>query len=82
MALLDRPAGVRAPFLEGVGARFGCLRKGDSGRGKDGVLALKLGLEARAPGPSDCENLGMEGVSGPKFGLSVVEVLKLTLLLL
>jgi hypothetical protein len=66
------------PFLLGVGARLGCLRKGDSGRGRDGLLGgLKEGLGARAPGPTDCENLGMEGVSGLKLGLSRVERLSL-----
>ncbi len=50
-----------------VGARFGAgLRKGDSGRGREGRLGLKLGLEGRTPGPMVWENLcaGMDGVGG------------------
>jgi hypothetical protein len=75
---LEKPDGVMEPFLLGVGARLGCLRKGDSGRGRDGLLGgLKEGLGARAPGPTDCENLGMDGVSGLKLGLSRVERLNL-----
>ena len=47
----------------GVGARFGCFRKGDSGRGNEGLeVDLSTGLGGRAPGPTDCENLGSEGV--------------------
>lgn len=39
--------------LEEVGARLGgFLRKGDSGRGREGRLGLKLGLEGRTPGPT------------------------------
>ena len=51
----------------GVGARFGGgLRRGDSGRGSEGRLGLKLGLEGRTPGPTVWENLcaGMDGVGG------------------
>jgi hypothetical protein len=78
MALFEKPAGVMGPVLPGVGARFGCFRNGDSGRGSEGLpFGLKTGLGALAPGPTDCENFGMEGVSGLKFGLSVVERLKL-----
>ena len=48
-------SGLRA----GVGCRLGvCLRSGDSGRGRDGLLGLNCGLCGLAPGPSDCENLG------------------------
>jgi len=79
IALLEKPDGVMEPFRLGVGARLGCLRNGDSGRGRDGLLCgLKTGLGARAPGPIDCENLeGMDGVSGLKLGLSRVERLSL-----
>lgn len=78
IALLENPDGVIDPFLFGVGARLGCFRKGDSGRGSDGLLCgLNTGLGARAPGPTDCENLGMEGVSGLKLGLSRVDRLSL-----
>lgn len=55
-------AGVRPgrlPFVlalsvrAGVGARLGgCLLSGDSGRGSDGRLGLKFGLEGRTPGPT------------------------------
>ena len=40
---------------------------------------MNLGLVARAPGPTDCENLGfgIDGVSGLKLGFSIVERLKL-----
>lgn len=61
-----------------MGGKLGRFRNGDSGRGKDGLpFGLKTGLGARAPGPTDCENLGIDGVSGLKFGFSVVETLKL-----
>lgn len=50
--LCDRP---RA----GVGARVGCFLSGDSGRGRDGLFGLKFGLGGLAPGPTDCENLGL-----------------------
>ena len=78
MALFENPEGVADILLPGVGASEGCFLKGDSGRGKDGLpLGLKRGLGARAPGPTDCENFGIEGVSGLKLGLLVVEWLKL-----
>lgn len=38
---------------------MGCFRKGDSGRGSDGRLGLKVGLGGLAAGPTDCENLGL-----------------------
>lgn len=77
MALFEKPAGVIEPFRPGVGAKFGCLRKGDSGRGSEGLpFGLKTGLGARAPGPTDCENLGIDGVSGLELGFSLVERLK------
>lgn len=79
IALFEKPEGVRPPFRAGVAVRFG-LRRGDSGRGSDGrPLGLNCGLGARAPGPTDCENLGSEGVSGLKCGFVVVERLKLLL---
>jgi hypothetical protein len=78
MALLENPDGVSPPFRAGVAVRFGGLRTGDSGRGSDGrPFGLNCGLGARAPGPTDCENLGRDGVSGLKYGLVVVERLKL-----
>jgi len=78
IALLENPDGVRPPLRAGVAVRFGALRIGDSGRGRDGQLfGLNCGLGARAPGPTDCENLGSEGVSGLKCGFVVVERLKL-----
>lgn len=78
MALLEKPEGVSPPFLPGVAVKGGCLRSGDSGRGRDGrPFGLNCGLGARAPGPTDCENLGKEGVSGLKCGFVVVERLKL-----
>lgn len=79
IALLEKPDGVTAALRAGVGTRLGCFLKGDSGRGKDGLpFGLNTGLGARAPGPTDCENLGIEGVvSGLKLGFSVVERLKL-----
>jgi hypothetical protein len=77
IALLEKPDGVRPPLREGVAVKFG-RRNGDSGRGSDGrPFGLNCGLGARAPGPTDCENLGIEGVSGLKWGLVVVERLKL-----
>lgn len=66
MALFENPEGVIPPFLPGVAGRAGVLRSGDSGRGSDGRLFLNCGLGARAPGPTDCENLGKDGVSGLK----------------
>lgn len=67
IALFEKAAGVVGAFLPGVGARFGCFLNGDSGRGSEGLpLGLKTGLGARAPGPTDCENLGNDGVSGLK----------------
>lgn len=79
IALLEKPDGVRPPFRAGVAVKFGCgLRKGDSGRGNDGrPCGLNCGLGARAPGPTDCENFGSDGVSGLKCGFVVVERLKL-----
>ena len=66
------------PALPGVGARFGCFRKGDSGRGAGGrIFPLDMGLTVRAPGPMDWENLGIEGVLGLKCGRSMDERLKL-----
>lgn len=45
----------------GVGARFGgCFLNGDSGRGNDGLLGLKLGLVGRAPVPTVLENWDLE----------------------
>lgn len=77
MALLENPDGVSPPFRAGVAVRLG-LRNGDSGRGREGRLfGLNCGLGARAPGPIDWENFGMEGVSGLKCGFVVVERLKL-----
>lgn len=78
IALFEKPEGVSTPLRAGVAVRFGGLRNGDSGRGRDGrALALDCGLGARAPGPTDWENLGSDGVSGLKCGLLVVERLKL-----
>lgn len=80
IALFEKAPGVPAPCLPGVGGKLGCLRKGDSGRGNDGLpLGLNAGLGARAAGPKDWENLGIEGVSGLKLGFSVVDKLKLLL---
>lgn len=45
--------------LPGVGAKLGCFLSGDSGRGRDGLLGLKEGLDGRAPGPTDCEKDGL-----------------------
>lgn len=44
--------------LAGVGARFGgCFLNGDSGRGNEGLLGLKVGLDGlAAPGPTDWES--------------------------
>lgn len=39
------------------------LRRGDSGRGKDGRVFLNCGLPAR-PGPTDWLNFGRDGVGG------------------
>jgi hypothetical protein len=65
MALFEKPEGVILPVLPGVGARFGVLRIGDSGRGNDGrPVGLNTGLGARAPGPTVWANLGIDGVSG------------------
>jgi hypothetical protein len=69
---------VTGVLLPVVGAKFGCFRNGDSGRGKDGLtFGLNSGLGARAPGPIDCEKFGRAGVSGLKLGFSMVERLKL-----
>jgi hypothetical protein len=76
IALLENPEGVSP--RTGVAVRFGVLRIGDSGRGRDGrPFGLNCGLGARAPGPTDCENFGSGGASGLKCGLLVVERLKL-----
>jgi hypothetical protein len=57
--LFENDAGPRDGPRPGVGTRVGCFLNGDSGLGKDGrCLGLKTGLEGRAPGPTDCENLG------------------------
>lgn len=78
IALLENPEGVSPPLRTAVAVKFGGLRIGDSGRGRDGrPFGLNCGLGARAPGPTDCENLGRDGVSGLKCGLLVVERLKL-----
>ena len=49
--------------MEGRPAAICGLRKGDSGRGKDGRDFLNCGLGA-LPGPRDWLNLGTEGVGG------------------
>jgi hypothetical protein len=72
MALFESPEGVRAPFLAGVGMRFGCFRKGDSERGRNGLFVFKTGL-VEGEGPTDCENLGIGGGSGLMLVLSLVE---------
>jgi hypothetical protein len=72
IALLENPEGASPPFRAGVAVKFGARRNGDSARGIDG-------RRARTPGPTDCENLGSEGVSGLKCGFAVVERLKLVL---
>jgi len=82
------PSGGRPPltlcdkFLApGVGARVGCFLSGDSGLGRDGRLALNIGLVGRAfggraPGPIDCENLfGNAGVGGVCVSLVRIEPL-------
>ena len=62
--LLFSPAGAAGAF-PGVAAKFGAFLRGDSGRGRDGRdFALNVGLGARAPGPTDCENLRADGVGG------------------
>lgn len=43
-------------FLAGVGARLGGFLNGDSGRGREGLLALKAGLVGLTPGPTVFEN--------------------------
>ena len=59
------PRGPIDPVREGVGCRLGGFRSGDSGRGKEGLdFILNCGLGALAPGPTVCENLGMDGVGG------------------
>lgn len=58
------PRWLTEKLRAGVGARVGCFRNGDSGRGREGRDRLNCGLAARAPGPTDCENLGMAGVGG------------------
>jgi hypothetical protein len=72
---------VSPPLLAGVAPapRLPFWRYGDSGL-KDGLAwEGRLGLGARAPGPTDCENFGfgIEGVSGLKLGFSIVDRLKL-----
>jgi hypothetical protein len=57
--LFENDDGGAGGCLPGGGARVGLFLNGDSGRGKDGLFALCAGLGARAPGPTDCENLGM-----------------------
>ena len=48
---LSEPAVDKGGFMEGV---LGDLRCGDSGRGNDcRSFGLKIGLGARAPGPTD-----------------------------
>lgn len=50
-------------ILAGVGARFGLFLTGDPGREREGLIVfLPCGLAARAPGPTDWENLGIGGV--------------------
>jgi len=52
--------------LAGVGARLGgCFLNGDSGRGREGLLGLKLGLVGLTPGPTVLENCErvVDGVS-------------------
>lgn len=78
IALFEKADGVTGVFRPGVGAKLGCFRNGDSGRGNDGLpFGLNRGLGARAPGPIDCEKFGRAGGSGLKLGFSVVEMLKL-----
>ncbi len=56
-----RPIGVDRPF--DAGSRFCCFRKGDSGRGREGLdLGLSWGLAIR--GPTDWLNLCIAGVGG------------------
>jgi hypothetical protein len=57
--LLDRAEGPSDGPRPGVGASTGPFRKGDSGLGSDCLpFGLNWGLCGRAPGPTDCENLG------------------------
>lgn len=79
IALFEKPEGVSVPLRAGVAVKAGGRRSGDSGRGRDGrpFCCLNCGLGARAPGPTDWENLGSDGVSGLKCGFVVVERLKL-----
>jgi hypothetical protein len=50
--------------MDGRGVADSCiLRTGESGRGSDVRGFLPVGLEARA-GPTDWENLDMDGVGG------------------
>lgn len=48
----------------GVVPRLGLFLNGDSGRGSDGLALFRIGLEGRAPGPTDCENFGIVLTSG------------------
>lgn len=60
-------------FRAGVGRRSGAgFLNGDSGRGRDGRFGLKVGLEGRAPGPTDCENLSPELAGGARCPLTVL----------
>lgn len=65
------------PMVAGAGGRFGCFRKGDSGRGRDGLdFGFSCGDGALAPGPTvwlkgcfapsptDWLNLGMDPIVG------------------
>ena len=52
--LLREPTADVGGLIEGV---LGDLLEGESGRGNDWrILGLNMGLGARAPGPTDCEN--------------------------
>lgn len=58
------PLGCGVP-IDGLAAGVASwgLRRGDSGRGKDGRAFLNCGLAAR-PGPTDWLNFGTDGVGG------------------
>ena len=52
--LLEKDPGPSEGPLPGVGAKVGGFRRGDSGLGREGLpFGLKIGLGARAPGPTD-----------------------------